>query len=91
MLRLAQQSLREPPVQSITTNSRNMRRKMPLHSSSMIRRTSRVRPMRKQYQPQYCAPPLLRRTVCPPPQQAPAQDDLTAKLQQLAQLHNRAC
>lgn len=39
-----------------------------------------------QQQPQYAPPP---EQYAPPPQvAAPAQDDLTAKLQQLADLHN---
>ena len=38
-----------------------------------------------QQQPQYAPPP---QQYAPPPQAAPAQDDLTAKLQQLADLHN---
>jgi len=37
-------------------------------------------------QPQAAPPP--QQYYAPPPQQAPAQDDLTAKLQQLAQLHD---
>ena len=38
-----------------------------------------------QQQPQYAPPP---EQIAAPVQQAPAQDDLTAKLQQLADLHN---
>lgn len=37
-------------------------------------------------QQQYAPPP---QQYAPPPQQAPAQDDLTAKLQQLATLHTQ--
>src|SRR5574338_1292942 len=38
-----------------------------------------------QQQPQYAPPP---EQIAAPVQQVPAQDDLTAKLQQLADLHN---
>jgi hypothetical protein len=41
----------------------------------------------QQQQPQYYAPPPQQYAPLPQPQ-APAQDDLTAKLQDLAQLHN---
>jgi len=40
-----------------------------------------------QQQPQYYAPPPQQYAPLPQPQ-APAQDDLTAKLQELAQLHS---
>jgi hypothetical protein len=40
-----------------------------------------------QQQPQYYAPPPQQYAPLPQPQ-APAQDDLAAKLQELAQLHN---
>jgi len=41
-----------------------------------------------QAQQQYAPPPPPQQNYAPAPQQAPAQDDLTAKLQQLAQLHD---
>jgi hypothetical protein len=44
-------------------------------------------PPQYQQQPQYYAPPPQQYAPLPQPQ-APAQDDLTARLQELAQLHN---
>ena len=55
-----------------------MRSKMPLHSSSTIRHISRAQPMRRPSSMLYPAPA---------PVAAPA-SDLTAQLQQLAQLHD---